>query len=73
MLIVKWISFWFVLVTRIHMLTLCCVSASTLYKGINEIFVDPSDLAVFKARVCGNSLAGIAGSNPAGGMDVCLP
>ena len=25
-----------------------------------------------KARVCGTSLAGIAGSNPAGGMDVCL-
>jgi hypothetical protein len=25
-----------------------------------------------KACVCGRSLAGIAGSNPAGGMDVCL-
>ena len=25
-----------------------------------------------KARVCGRSLAGIAGSNPAGGMDVCV-
>ena len=25
-----------------------------------------------KARVCGRSLAGIAGSNPAGGMDICL-
>ena len=25
-----------------------------------------------KARVCGHSLAGIAGSNPAGGMDVCV-
>ena len=25
-----------------------------------------------KARVCGRSLAGIAGSNPAGGMDVCI-
>ena len=24
------------------------------------------------ALVCGRSLAGIAGSNPAGGMDVCL-
>ena len=24
-----------------------------------------------KARVCGRSLAGIAGSNPTGGMDVC--
>ena len=26
----------------------------------------------FKAWICGRSLAGIAGSNPAGGMDVCL-
>jgi hypothetical protein len=25
-----------------------------------------------KAWVCGRSLAGTAGSNPAGGMDVCL-
>ena len=25
-----------------------------------------------KARVCGRLLAGISGSNPAGGMDVCL-
>ena len=25
-----------------------------------------------KAWVCGRSLAGIAGLNPAGGMDVCL-
>jgi hypothetical protein len=25
-----------------------------------------------KARVCGRSLAGIVGSNPAGGLDVCL-
>ena len=25
-----------------------------------------------KAWVCGRSLVGIAGSNPAGGMDVCL-
>jgi hypothetical protein len=28
--------------------------------------------ARFKAWVCGRSLAGIVGSNPAGGMDVCL-
>jgi hypothetical protein len=28
--------------------------------------------ALFKAWVCGRSLAGIAGSIPAGGMDVCL-
>ena len=25
-----------------------------------------------KAKVCGRSPAGIPGSNPAGGMDVCL-
>ena len=25
-----------------------------------------------KARVCGRSLAGVAGSNPTGGMDVCV-
>ena len=25
-----------------------------------------------KAMVCGRSLAGVAGSNPAGGMDVCV-
>ena len=25
-----------------------------------------------KARVCGRSLAGVAGSNPAVGMDVCV-
>jgi hypothetical protein len=28
--------------------------------------------ALFKAWVCGRSLAGIAGSNPAGGMDFCI-
>ena len=25
-----------------------------------------------KAKVCGRSLAGVAGSNPYGGMEVCL-
>ena len=25
-----------------------------------------------KALVCGHSLTGIVGSNPAGGMDICL-
>ena len=25
-----------------------------------------------KARVCGRSLAGISGSNPVGGIDVCV-
>jgi uncharacterized protein YaiL (DUF2058 family) len=26
----------------------------------------------FKAKICGSSFAEIAGSNPAGGMDVCV-
>jgi hypothetical protein len=35
---------------------------------------DPIGRAVYKAWVCGRSLAGIVGSNPAGGMDddVCV-
>ena len=34
---------------------------------------EPSPVAErSKERVCGSSLAGIAGSNPAGGMDVCV-
>jgi hypothetical protein len=33
--------------------------------------VDPIGRAA-KARICGFSLAGIAGSNPDEGMDVCL-
>jgi hypothetical protein len=31
-----------------------------------------SEAARSKVWVCGHSLAGIVGSNPAGGMDVCL-
>jgi hypothetical protein len=40
----------------------------------NRVFTRmPTPLAArSKAWVCGHSLAGIAGSNPAGGMDVCL-
>ena len=34
--------------------------------------VQKSVAARSKAWVCGRSLAGIAGSNPAGGMDACL-
>ena len=37
--------------------------------------VDPRPIPVAewsKVRVCSRSPAGIAGSNPAGGMDVCL-
>jgi hypothetical protein len=41
----------------------------------NEMLVKLLPVAVaalFNAWVCGRSLAGIAGSNPSGGMDVCL-
>ena len=36
-----------------------------------QILVDPA-VARVKARASGRSLAGIAGVNPAGGMDLCL-
>ena len=35
-------------------------------------YMDPAMAARSKAWVCGCSLAGIACSNPAGGLDVCL-
>jgi hypothetical protein len=38
--------------------------------GVHQDVVPVARL--FKARVCGRSLAGIAGSNPTAGMDVCL-
>jgi hypothetical protein len=42
------------------------------YSG-SVFFATPILVAIRpKAWVCGSSLAGIAGSNPAGGMDVCL-
>jgi hypothetical protein len=43
-------------------------------KGFSELGrVAPMPVASrSKARVCGRSLAGIAGSNPASGMDECL-
>jgi hypothetical protein len=38
-----------------------------------KFFVLPIPLAArSEAWVCGRSLAGIVGSNPAGGMDVCV-
>jgi hypothetical protein len=37
----------------------------------HEIEADPSGQRS-KARVCGRLLAGVAGSNPAEGMDVCV-
>ena len=42
---------------------------------LTEFNVTKRPIPVFarsKARDCGLSLAGIAGSNPAGGMTVCL-
>ena len=46
------------------------------YKSVPVIFEPPCIpipvAAGFKAWVCGPSLAGIMGSNPAGDMDVCL-
>ena len=39
---------------------------------INLNYADPGGLAVSNAWVCDRSLAGISGSNPIGGMDVCL-
>jgi hypothetical protein len=44
------------------------VQFEVLYRQL----ASPSVRAVLKAWVCGRSLAGIADSNPAGGMDVCL-
>ena len=44
------------------------VMVSQIAIGISPISV----VAPSKAWVCGHSLAGIAGANPTGGMDVCL-
>jgi hypothetical protein len=38
-----------------------------VYSIYNLVYV-----IIIMAWVCGRSLAGIAGSNPAGGIDVCL-
>ena len=47
------------------------------HDNIHEIIIvtdyRPSPVAArCKAWVCGRSIAGLAGSNPAGGMDACL-
>ena len=43
----------------------------TVYKSaIRTQTADPSGRAVYKAWVCGRSLAGVVGTNPVGGMDV---
>ena len=43
-----------------------------MYKSTYHVF-QPIPVAVrSKAWFCGRSLAGIVGSNPVGGMDVCL-
>jgi hypothetical protein len=44
-----------------------------LLKLVNIITTTPIPVAALsKAWVCGRLLTGIVGSNPAGGMDVCL-
>ena len=39
---------------------------------ISAAFVPVPVPALSKAWVCGRSVAGIVGSNPSGGMDICL-
>jgi hypothetical protein len=48
--------------------------ADVVYKIRNSpsMCISKNYIMRFKARVCGQSPAGIAGSNPAGGMNVCL-
>ena len=50
------------------------VGIATRY-GLNCPEIEPLPIPVaerFKASVYGRSLAGVTGSNPAGGMDVCV-
>ena len=49
------------------------VGTATSLRAAPSGFQKPISVAErCKARVCGRSLAGITGSNPAGGMDVCV-
>jgi len=49
------------------------LQTKTLYKVTVADIQDSIPVAVLsQAYVCGRSLAGIAGSNPAGGKDACL-
>jgi hypothetical protein len=55
--------------------TMCCNARKTnsLLVILPRINILPTPVAALsKAWVCGRSLAGIAGSNPAGGMDAYL-
>jgi hypothetical protein len=38
---------------------------------IITVFIINNINIIYNIKVCGRSLAGIVGSNPAGGMDVC--
>ena len=49
-----------------------CHSASWSGVSLTGVFSISSVPIPVAAWVCGRSLAGTAGSNPAGGMDVCL-
>jgi hypothetical protein len=47
-------------------------NAGSVFRLCNEKSVPIPAAAQSKAWVCGRALAGIVGSNPTGGMDVCL-
>jgi hypothetical protein len=48
-----------------------CKHEDEIIQEVDKCMADPSRRAV-QGVVCGRSLAGIVGSNLAGGMDVCL-
>jgi len=48
-----------------------CQTAPTVFSSV-RVSIPSLMAALFKAWVCGHSLAGNAGSNPAAAMDVCL-
>jgi len=50
----------------------CCESKHSVVWLIHEVFEFKDYCGCPKAYVCGRSPAEIVGSNPAGGMDVCL-
>ena len=50
----------------------CYVSKHLVSLVIIYMYFFISVIALSKVWFCGRSLEGIAGSNPAGGMDVCL-
>ena len=56
-----------------HKLFLHNNHSACVYLCLLIAFLQPIPVAEqSKARVCGRQLAGIAGSNPSGGIDICL-